>query len=152
MDTRLVTLAIVAAVAACSPTATTPATPAHSEALRRADRALTRLLLPNTMARTMPRTQEEIDGLLAEVSAAAAEFARTPESSVQFLQGALWGATGRDDEDMTLSALQVLHALNTPAASSVIREAQTHPDPVVARAARSIVERDQDLLWGFQLD
>ena len=137
------------ALAACGPTST-PGTAAHAEALRRADRALMRLLLPNSMARTSPRTQEEIDGLLAEFRDAADEFAKAPEASVRFLHGVVVGTTSRKDEGLALAALQILYVLDSPAASSVIRGARTHPNGIVARTARSIVEREEDLLWGFR--
>ena len=136
------------ALAACGPTST-PGTAAHAQALRRADRAMTRLLLPNSMARTSPRTQEEIDGLLAEFRDAADEFAKPPEASVRFLLGVV-GTTSREDEGLALSALQILYVLDSPAASSVIRGARTHPNGIVARTARSIVELDADLLRGFR--
>ncbi|MGA2516445.1 MAG: hypothetical protein ABSG44_07820 [Thermodesulfobacteriota bacterium] len=116
---------------------------------KEAEAILYDLLLPNTMARTQPRSKQQERGLLNQFERISAAFKKHPDASVRFLAAKV-ASTPSDDQDPAFCALQLLYEINTEASRKVIREAQNHPDEVVSRLAKGMVDESHDALWGFR--
>ena len=108
-----------------------------------------KLLLPNSMARTTPRSKREEEKLLQSFQGIAATFKNHANISVPFLKAKV-ASTLPDAEDPALCALQLLFEINDQASWKVIRDAQSNPHEVVAEWAKEMVKHKQDVLWGFR--
>ena len=117
--------------------------------LKEAETILYDLLLPNTMARTQPRSKQQEQNLLNQFERISAAFKKDPDASVRFLAAKV-ASTPSDGKDRAFCALQLLYEINTEASRKVIREAQNHPDEVVSRLAKEMVNENHDALWGFR--
>ncbi len=149
----LIALVAIAAVAAVPPrgasadaAATAPRVDLERE-LHRTGEALVALLLPNTMARTRPRTDAEVGALVREVIGAADHIRADRERAIPFLRGVLAATT--DEDEPALAALQLLAMLDDPWADAVIAEARQHRSETVARTATTMTVEGTDLLSGF---
>jgi len=116
---------------------------------KQAEAILYNLLLPNTMARTQPRSRQQERDLLNQFERIAAAFKKQPDASVRFLAAKVTSAPS-DGQDPAFCALQLLYEINTEASRKVIREAQNQPDEVVSRLAKEMVNENHDALWGFR--
>lgn len=110
-------------------------------AFAQADQSLMRLLLPNSMARTTPRSSQEEADLILSFDSCANVFAGCRPESTSFL--------ARGAPEVSLTALELLWSLHTPEALAAISAAQRSRDEVVARTATEMMEHGSNLLDGF---
>ena len=127
----------------------TPSAREFENRLADAQEVLYRLLVPNTMARTRPRMEQEVQDLLSRFAGLAQPFKQHPNASIQFLSGKVAG-TPAGEQDPAVCALQLLYEIDTESARAVIRQAEAHSHEVVARTARQMLSDHQDLFWGFR--
>lgn len=113
----------------------------------KAEDILFKLLLPNSMARTEPRSKEDEKALLGDFKIVAAMFTENPELSVPFLAEKLKPSSS--DDDAAICALQILYEIDTPNSRKAIQDAQKHPVETVSRLAREMITERVDALWGF---
>ena len=118
-------------------------------AFHEAEKVLYQLLMPNSMARTEPRTDAEVLGLLERFRELSRMFEENPSVSVPFLSAKV-STTPVDRQDPAICALQLLFEINNGAARCAILDAQMHPHEVVSRTATGMLRHGEDCLWGFR--
>ena len=148
----LITLTVLVLLPGCGPqrpAAGSPDTAHLDNTFREAERVLYRLLLPNTMARTEPRTDAEVLHLLGRFRRLSRVFEEHPGVSVPFLSAKV-STTPAGQQDPAVCALQLLFEIDSPTARRAIRNAQKHPHEVVSRTAVAMLRHRQGLLYGFR--
>ena len=151
-NASLLTLTVLLLLVGCGPQrsgARAPDTAQLDKTFREAERVLYRLLLPNTMARTEPRTDAQVLHLLGRFRRLSRLFEEHPAVSVPFLCAKV-STTPAGEQDPAVCALQLLFEIDSPAARRAIRDAQKHPHEVVSRTAVAMLRRAEDLLRGFR--
>lgn len=118
-------------------------------AFHKAEKVLYQLLMPNSMARSEPRTDAEVLGLLERFHELSRMFAEYPDVAVPFLSAKV-STTPADRQDPAVCALQLLFEINNGAAHRAILDAQMHPHEVVFRTANGMLRHGEDCLWGFR--
>lgn len=127
--------------------------PAHHPVLEtkfgQAQDTLYALLLPNSMARTQPQSQQDVQRLLTRFERLASFFKKDARVAVPFLTAKV-KSTPVDDQDPGLCALQLLYEINTKASRQVIEDAQKGSNEMLSEKAASMIQDRQGLLWGFR--